>query len=124
MSFARLARERRTLTGEPIPMQTPEQLGLISAPSSVLPSAKARTVVQWIEGEFYQWEEFIARGSSTGEAVDSGQTGAQIAATLARGYLRLVQPDERFLGTDEAAVLLSASMLSQRPAPGPPQPEY
>jgi len=123
MSFSRLVSERRTLSGEPIPMRTAEQLGLVVAPQSPPSSAKARTVVQWIEGEFYQWDEFVVRGSDV-EAADIGQTGGNVTATPARRYLRLVTPEQRFLNVDEAAVLLSASMLWQRETASPLQPVY
>jgi len=123
MSFSRLVSERRTLAGEPIPVRTPQLLGLVAAPQSPSPAIKARTVVQWIEGELYQWEEFVVSGSDA-EAADTGQTSGNAAATPARRYLRLVKPEERFLDVGEAAVLLSASMLWQREPMSPPQPVY
>lgn len=128
VTFPRLVRERRTLSGDPIPMRTPDELGVVAAPAAPPPpSARTRTVLQWIEGELYKWEEYPAgdaEKAAVPEAADAGQVGVKVTAKPAPRYVRLVKPEARWLGADEASVLLSASMLWQRPPAKPPEPVY
>jgi hypothetical protein len=116
-------RERRTLKGEPIAVRTPRELGLVLAPPTLPADAKVSTVVQWIEGELYQWDEFVTAGATL-ETVDDGDSASVPGSASAGRIIRLRKPEQRVLSVDEAAVLLSASTLWQRQPVQPANPVY
>ena len=108
VDFPSLMRERRSLSGEAIVVREPETFGLVRPPRSLEGLTPARTVTQWIEGEFYRWEEFHpARPRGDGRAAE----GDQAQGRPQPRFIRLVEPERRVLTRREAAVLLSASML-------------
>ena len=124
IDFSSLLRERRTLTGDPIVVRQPDAFGLVPAPQSLEGLVPARRVAQWIEGQFYRWEEFSPAGPNALETVDRGGALGLVRGRPPQRFIRLLEPERRVLSREEAAVLLSASMLWQREPAAPTQPVY
>jgi hypothetical protein len=69
-------------------------------------------VMQWIEGQFYKWEQYnVVPADSLASGVPEGASKAPRAP---RRIIRLLHPERRTLRSSEAAALLSASLLWQR----------
>jgi V8-like Glu-specific endopeptidase len=124
IDFATLLRERRTLTGDPIVVRQPDAFGLVPAPQSLEGLVPARRVAQWIEGQFYRWEEFSPAGPNALETADRGGALGPVRGRPPQRFIRLLEPERRVLSREAAAVLLSASMLWQREPAAPTQPVY
>ncbi|MBI2566782.1 MAG: trypsin-like peptidase domain-containing protein [Candidatus Schekmanbacteria bacterium] len=120
LSFDELLDGRQTLSGEPIEVLSPEELGLMPRPRNVRGKAAYR-VAQVIEGSFYRWEVYQMRGGAPRGHADGGEIAVSTVAPTAGRFIRLIAPETRWLDTDEAAVLLSASRLwMTQPAPALP----
>jgi V8-like Glu-specific endopeptidase len=76
---------------------------------------RTRSVVQYIEGQVYRWDEYSPRGEAL------RRVGPDSFAAPRRA-LRLTRPEARWLSADEARLLLSASTLWMKSA-GPVAPE-
>jgi V8-like Glu-specific endopeptidase len=116
VSFRTLLAKRKTMAGRQIAMMTPASLRLIDAPAGQRSPVLLRRVIQWIEGERYKLEEY-ARGSGSETAGREGAKSSLPAGSAPQErFIRLLQPENRFLTAQEAAVLLSASRLWLTPA--------
>ncbi len=121
LSFAELLAGRETLRGEAIDVLPPERFGIVDAPRNLLSHEPTMKVMQWIEGQFYVWEEYHLATSDTKD----GAAGEGRFEPPAPRVVRLLEPETRILDRDEAATLLSASMLWMFPAePSAPQAYY
>lgn len=80
-------------------LQPADRFPLVDAPPGLKPEMAARTVIQWIEGTFYEWNEYDT-------------TGGSLAIVLR-------QPVDKHLSAEQAQVLLSGSVLWQEDSPAP-----
>lgn len=113
LSFSSLLRERRTLRGDSVPLSPPGHFRVVDPPGNPGGHGPAREVMQIIEGEFYRWQEFHAPGARAEGDVEGSPARRGLPPTR---FIRLLAPEERWLSADEAAVVLSASLLWMRPA--------
>ncbi len=109
-----LLQERRTLRGESIPLLPANHFRVASPARSPAGLVPKREVLQIIEGEYYRWQEFHGPGGRASGDVEGSPMGR---GGLPTRFIRLLAPESRWLSAEEAAVVLSASLLWTRPAP-------
>ena len=113
LTFEQILENRVDLNGRPIDILSPKKLRLVSASLFHRKDAvPAQYVMQWIEGEFYEWEVFHVGGEVVEDTEATGDPESGVRPPLR--YLRVLQPSKRFLSPHEASILLSASQLHQR----------
>jgi hypothetical protein len=75
----------------------------------------ARSIAQVIEGTLYRWQEFQPEGPGTGddrEVLSDNRPG--LGGRPPQRFLKMLAPVNKVLTTQEARILLSASLLWQR----------
>ena len=99
---------RKTLRGKPFEVYPKNHFGLVKAPRRLFDYEPTMKVMQWIEGEFYVWEEYHldAMGSIEGKS-DGAKHGPRV--------IRLLEPQDAVMKPEHAAIFLSASMLWMSP---------
>ena len=103
-----LVQSHTTVRGDEFHVYPPSHFGLVPAPQRISDYEPTMKVMQWIEGEFYVWEEYHLdpMGSIEGES-EGPNHGPRV--------IRLLEPKEAVLKPEHAAVLLSASMIWMSP---------
>jgi V8-like Glu-specific endopeptidase len=92
-----------TLRGARIQRLPADQLNVME-PAHTDQLLRTRSVVQYIEGQLYRWDEYSPRGEAP------RRVGPDSFA-VPRRALHLTRPENRWLSADEATLLLSASTL-------------
>ncbi|HEY0989139.1 MAG TPA: trypsin-like peptidase domain-containing protein [Kofleriaceae bacterium] len=105
---ANLFADGTTLRGARIERLPADQLNVME-PVLTDRLVRTRTVVQYIEGQLYRWDEYSPRGEA------ARRVGPDSFAAPRRA-LHLTRPEARWLSADEAALLLSASTLWMKSA--------
>lgn len=101
------------LDGTPITVRSAAQLNLVPPQAPVGPPA--RSIAQVIEGTLYRWQEFQPEGPGTGddrEVLSDNRPG--LGGRPPQRFLKMLAPVNKVLTTQEARILLSASLLWQR----------
>jgi V8-like Glu-specific endopeptidase len=111
---ANLLVDGTTLRGAKIDRLPAADLNVIE-PAHPEQLVRTRSVVQYIEGQVYRWDEYSPRGET------ARRVGPDLVAAPRRA-VRLARPEARWLTADEASLLLSASTLwTKGAAPTAPQ---
>lgn len=97
-----------TLRGARIERLPADELNVME-PAHTDQLMRTRSVVQYIEGQIYRWDEYSPRGEAP------RRIGPDSFAAPRRA-LRLTRPEDRWLSAEEASQLLSASTLWMKSA--------
>lgn len=109
LALDELLYDGRKVNGEAIEVHEPSAFGLVSQTPEMRDLEPVGQVMQWIEGTFFGWEEYSAPSELCD--ADGLSENADGGSAIVNRVVRLLEPENRGLDRDEAAVFLSASLL-------------